>query len=147
GIIENADALRTRLARAGHEFATETDTETLVHLIEDAAGASLEERVIAVLSQVEGTYGVAVIAAAEPQKIVVARRGSPVLLGIGDGEHFVASDANALLGYAQSVVYLAEGDVAVLTPDGYRVLDHDARLQDRAVDDLAWHQETLALGS
>ncbi|PYP72653.1 MAG: glutamine--fructose-6-phosphate transaminase (isomerizing) [Gemmatimonadetes bacterium] len=147
GIIENADALRTRLARAGHEFATETDTETLVHLIEDAAGASLEERVIAVLSQVEGTYGVAVIAAAEPQKIVVARRGSPVLLGVGDGEHFVASDANALLGYAQSVVYLAEGDVAVLTPDGYRVLDHDARLQDRAVDDLAWHQETLALGS
>ena len=147
GIIENADALRTRLARAGHEFATETDTETLVHLIEDAAGASLEERVIAVLSQVEGTYGVAVIAAAEPQKIVVARRGSPVLLGIGDGEHFVASDANALLGYAQSVVYLAEGDVAVLTPDGYRVLDHDARVQDRAVDDLAWHQETLALGS
>ena len=147
GIIENADALRTRLARAGHEFATETDTETLVHLIEDAAGASLEERVIAALSQVEGTYGVAVIAAAEPQKIVVARRGSPVLLGIGDGEHFVASDANALLGYAQSVVYLAEGDVAVLTPDGYRVLDHDARVQDRAVDDLAWHQETLALGS
>ena len=147
GIIENADALRTRLARAGHEFATETDTETLVHLIEDAAGASLEERVIAALSQVEGTYGVAVIAAAEPQKIVVARRGSPVLLGVGDGEHFVASDANALLGYAQSVVYLAEGDVAVLTPDGYRVLDHDARLQDRAVDDLAWHQETLALGS
>ena len=147
GIIENADALRTRLARAGHEFATETDTETLVHLIEDAAGASLEERVIAVLSHVEGTYGVAVIAAAEPQKIVVARRGSPVLLGIGDGEHFVASDANALLGYAQSVVYLAEGDVAVLTPDGYRVLDHDARVQDRAVDDLAWHQETLALGS
>jgi len=147
GIIENADALRTRLARAGHEFATETDTETLVHLIEDAAGASLEERVIAALSQVEGTYGVAVIAAAEPQKIVVARRGSPVLLGVGDGEHFVASDANALLGYAQSVVYLAEGDVAVLTPDGYRVLDHDARVQDRAVDDLAWHQETLALGS
>ncbi|OLC04238.1 MAG: glutamine--fructose-6-phosphate aminotransferase [Gemmatimonadetes bacterium 13_1_40CM_70_15] len=123
GIIENADALRTRLARAGHEFATETDTETLVHLIEDAAGASLEERVIAVLSQVEGTYGVAVIAAAEPQKIVVARRGSPVLLGI------------------------AEGDVAVLTPDGYRVLDRDARPQDRAVDDLDWHQEALALGS
>jgi glucosamine--fructose-6-phosphate aminotransferase (isomerizing) len=149
GIIENAAALRTRLARAGHEFATETDTETLAHLIEDAPGAALEERVIAALGLVEGTYGVAVMSAAEPQKIVVARRGSPVLLGIGNGggEHFVASDANALVGYTRSVVYLAEGDVAVLTPDSYQVLDRDARLQDRTVDDLGWDVETLGLGS
>src|SRR5438128_3525644 len=147
GIIENADALRTRLAREGHAFATETDTETIAHLIEEAAGATLEERVIAALARVEGTYGVAVIAAAEPHKIVVARRGSPVLLGVGDGEHFVASDANALVGYTRSVVYLAEGDVAVLTPDSYRVLDRDARPQDRTVDDLDWDLETLTLGS
>ena len=146
GIVENADLLRATLTRAGHEFATDTDTETLAHLIEDAPGASLEERVIAALAHVEGTYGLAVISAAEPHKIVVARRGSPVLLGIGDGEYFVASDASALLGRTRSVVYLADGDLAVLTPDGYRVLDRDARLQVRPVDALDGDFETLALG-
>jgi glucosamine--fructose-6-phosphate aminotransferase (isomerizing) len=102
--------------------------------------------VLAALTHVEGTYGLAVISAAEPHKIVVARRGSPVLLGIGDGEYFVASDASALLGYTRSVVYLADGDLAVLTPDGYRVIDRHARLQVRAVDDLDGDFETLALG-
>src|SRR5438552_4543845 len=97
GIIENADVLRARLTQEGHRFATETDTETLAHLIEDSPGATLEERVIAALGHVEGTYGVAVIAETEPGKIVVARRGSPVLLGVGDGEFLVASDASAVL--------------------------------------------------
>src|SRR5437870_4999427 len=83
GIIENADALRAMLERAGHRFTTETDTEALAHLIEDAAGETLEARVIAALALVEGTYGLAVMWAAEPGKIVVARQGSPVLLGIG----------------------------------------------------------------
>src|SRR5439155_2701024 len=97
GIIENADALRTVLERAGHRFTTETDTETLAHLIEEAAGETLEARVIAALALVEGTYGLAVVSATEPGKIVVARQGSPVLLGIGDDELFVASDASAVL--------------------------------------------------
>jgi glucosamine--fructose-6-phosphate aminotransferase (isomerizing) len=85
GIIENADVLRARLTRAGHRFATDTDTEVLAHLIEEAPGATLEERVIAALAHVEGTYGLAAIAEAEPWKIAVARRGSPVLIGIGPG--------------------------------------------------------------
>jgi glucosamine--fructose-6-phosphate aminotransferase (isomerizing) len=147
GIVENADVLRAQLERGGHRFTTETDTETLTHLIEAAAGETLEERVIAALARVEGTYGVAVVSEADPGKIVVARRGSPVLIGVGDGEYLVASDANAVLAHTRSVVYLADGDVAVLTPGGYRVLDGDARPQDRAVDDLDWHLETLALGS
>ena len=146
GIVENADVLRTRLARAGHRFTTETDTEVLAHLIEDAEGVVLEERVIAALGPVHGTYGLAVTCAAEPGKIVVARRGSPVLLGVGDGEHFVASDASAVLGHTRSVVYLKDGDIAVLTADGYRVLDRDAREQERAVDDIEWDLEALALG-
>ena len=146
GIIENADVLRARLAQQGHRFATETDTETLAHLIEDSAGATLEERVIAALGHVEGTYGVAVIAEPEPRKIVVARRGSPVLLGVGDGEYLVASDASAVLAHTRSVVYLNDGDVAVVTPAGYRVLDRDAHEQDRAVDDIEWDLEALALG-
>jgi len=146
GIVENADVLRTRLERDGHRFTTETDTEVLAHLIEDAEGAVLEERVIAALGPVQGTYGLAVTCAAEPGKIVVARRGSPVLLGVGDGEHFVASDASAVLGHTRSVVYLKDGDIAVLTADGYRVLDRDACEQERAVDDIEWDLEALALG-
>ena len=147
GIIENADLLRTQLEQAGHRFATETDTETLAHLIEAAAGDTLEERVIAALARVEGTYGLAVISEADPRKIVVARRGSPLLIGVGGGEYLVASDASAVLAHTRSVVYLDDGDVAVLTPEGYRVLDRDARPQDRLVDDLDWDLDTLALGS
>jgi len=147
GIIENADVLRAQLERAGHRFATETDTETLAHLIEAAAGETLEDRVITALARVEGTYGLAVISEADRRKIVVARRGSPLLIGVGDGEYLVASDASAVLAHTRSVVYLDDGDVAVLTPEGYQVLDRDARPQDRAVDDLDWDLETLALGA
>src|SRR5712691_5830979 len=146
GIIENADLLRARLAQDGHRFATETDTETLVHLIEDSAAETLEQRVIAALARVDGTYGVAVISQAEPGKVVVARRGSPVLLGVGDGEFLVASDASAVLEHTRSVVYLNDGDIAIVTKDGYRVLDCDAREQDRSVDDIEWDLEALALG-
>src|SRR5438445_720878 len=146
GIIENADLLRARLERAGHRLATDTDTETLVHLIEDAAGATLEARVMAALTHVEGTYGLAVIGEGEPGKIVVARRGSPLLIGVGEAEYLVASDANAVLPHTRSVVYLDDGDIAVITRDGYQVLDGEARVQDRAVDDIEWDLDTLAVG-
>ena len=145
GIIENADVLRKRLEQDGHRFATETDTETLVHLIEESPGATLEERIIAALDHVEGTYGIAVVAESDPGKIVVARRGSPVLLGVGDGEFLVASDASAVLGHTRSVVYLNDGDVAVVTAEGYRVLDREARVQERAVDDIEWDLDAIAL--
>ncbi len=146
GIIENADALRAALERQGHRFATETDTETLAHLIEDAAGATLEERVIAALTHVDGTYGLAVVSATEPRKIVVARQGSPVLLGIGENELFVASDASAVLEHTRSVVYLDDGDIAVLTPGEYHVIDGDSHVQLRSVDDIAWDLTAIELG-
>jgi glutamine---fructose-6-phosphate transaminase (isomerizing) len=146
GIIENADRLRAGLERAGHQFATETDTEALAHLIEDAPGATLEERVIAALPHVEGTYGLAVVTDADPGKIVVARRGSPLLIGVGEGEYLIASDANAVLPHTRSVVYLDDGDIGVLTDQGYRVLDGEARVQDRGVDAIEWDSEALALG-
>ena len=146
GIIENADALRAMLERGGHRFTTETDTETLAHLIEEAVGQTLEQRVIAALALVEGTYGVAVVSAAEPGKIVVARQGSPVLLGIGDDELFVASDASAVLEHTRSVVYLDDGDIAVLTPEGYSVLDRESHVQLRAVDDVTWDVTQLEQG-
>jgi len=146
GIIENADALRGMLERSGHRFTTETDTETLAHLIEEAVGPTLEARVIAALALVEGTYGLAVVSATEPGKIVVARQGSPVLLGIGDDELFVASDASAVLEHTRSVVYLDDGDIAVLTPAGYSVLDRESHVQLRAVDDVSWDVTQLELG-
>jgi len=145
GIIENADALRTWLEGRGHRFRTQTDTETIVHLIEDAEGASLEDRVIAALAHVEGAYGIAVISADEPGKIVVARKGSPVLLGIGDGEYFVASDAAAVLEHTRSVVYLDDGDIAVLEPGGYRVVDADARELERPVASIDWDVGAIEL--
>ncbi len=146
GIIENADALRAALEAQGHHFVTETDTETVAHLIEDAAGDTLEARVIAALAHVEGTYGLAVMSATEPGKIVVARQGSPVLLGIGDDELFVASDASAVLEHTRSVVYLDDGDIAVLTRGGYSVLDRESHVQLREVDDVAWDLAQIELG-
>jgi len=128
------------------DTGTDTDTETLVHLIEESPGPTLEARVIAALGHVEGTYGIAVLSETDPGKIVVARRGSPVLLGVGDGEFLVASDASAVLGHTRSVVYLNDGDVAVVTPEGYRVLDREAREQERAVDDIEWDLDAIALG-
>jgi glucosamine--fructose-6-phosphate aminotransferase (isomerizing) len=146
GIIENADALRTGLEAKGHRFRTDTDTETIVHLIEDASGTMLEERVIGALRHVEGAYGIAVMWADEPGKIVVARRGSPVLLGVGEGEYFVASDATAVLEHTRSVVYLDDGDIAVLTSDGYRVIDADAEELERPVSAIDWDMGAIELG-
>ena len=145
GIIENAELLRARLEEAGHRFRSETDTEVLAHLIEEAPGSNLEERVIAALALVEGAYGLAVMCAEEPGKIVVARLGSPVLLGVGDAEFFVASDAAAVLEHTRSVVYLDDGDIAVLSSEGYRVLDRQAREQMRSVANIEWDLDAIEL--
>jgi glucosamine--fructose-6-phosphate aminotransferase (isomerizing) len=146
GIIENADVLRAALEQAGHRFSSDTDTETLAHLIEVSEGDTLEQRVIAALEHVVGTYGLAVVSADEPGKIVVARQGSPVLVGVGDQEYFIASDASAILEHTRSVVYLSDGDIAVLTPGGYLVIDRSAQVQERTVDALSWDIEAIELG-
>ncbi len=146
GIVENAAVLRVQLERSGHQFRSATDTEVLAHLIEAAEGATLEQRVIAALARVEGAYGLAVISDDDPGKIVIARSGSPVLLGIGDGEFFVASDASAVLQHTRSVVYLDDGDVAVLTAGEYRVIDKMARDQLRPVSAIEWDLAEIELG-
>jgi glucosamine--fructose-6-phosphate aminotransferase (isomerizing) len=147
GIIENADVLRRALCNEQHTFRSETDSEVLAHLIERSTAPTLEARVIDALGTVEGTLGIAVVDAAEPDKIVVARRGSPVLLGVGDDELFVASDVGAVLEYTRSVVYLADGDIAVLTRDGHRVIDRWEQEQERPVDTIDWDLEALSLGT
>jgi glutamine---fructose-6-phosphate transaminase (isomerizing) len=146
GIIENALALRTSLTRAGHTFRTDTDTEVLAHLLEDEPAATLEGRVVGALSYLEGTFGVAVMSTREPGKLVVARQGSPVLIGIGESEYFVASDAAAVLEHTRSVVYLDDGDVAILTADGFRIIDRQARPQTRSIAALDWDLEAIELG-
>ncbi len=126
GIIENADVLRVKLEELGHEFRTETDTEALAHLIEETFEGNLEQAVAAALTQVEGTYGIAVMHARDADKIVVARRSAPLLLGMsedGDGAAFVASDVAAILGHTRRVIYLDDDELAVLTPEGYEMLD------------------------
>ncbi len=122
GIIENAASLKKRLQLTGIKFRSDTDSEVLVHLIAATQDQPLEDRVRTVLRQVVGTYGLAVLDAEHPQTIVVARNGSPVVLGIGDGEMFVASDTAALVRHTQSVVHLDDGELAVLRADGYRTL-------------------------
>jgi len=125
GIIENASELRATVL-ADVVFTSQTDTEVLAHLIAAQHEAELEEAVRAALLLVEGAYGIAVIDVRQPDRIVVARNGSPVLLGIGKGEHFVASDASALVRHTDQVVYLDDREMAVLEADGFRTFTLDA---------------------
>jgi glucosamine--fructose-6-phosphate aminotransferase (isomerizing) len=144
GIIENYGALRRMLLQQGHQFKSETDTEVLAHLIEAAMdGDALEDAVIDALHLVEGTYGIAVISSREPDKIVCARKGSPLLIGLGEGEFFVASDAAAILQHTRSVVYLDDGEMGVLTRDGYEVLDLGARRVRKGVSRIDWDLDQI----
>ncbi|MPY78792.1 MAG: glutamine--fructose-6-phosphate transaminase (isomerizing) [Actinophytocola sp.] len=123
GILENADDLRARLTADGVSFASDTDTEAIAHLVAaalDGGAESLEQAVRTALQDVEGAYGIVVMDASKPGELVVARNGSPIVLGVGDGEMFVASDVAALVRYTQSVVYLDDGELATLTADDYR---------------------------
>jgi glucosamine--fructose-6-phosphate aminotransferase (isomerizing) len=127
GIIENADELRAKLIAEGAEFVSETDSEVLAHLIVRSSHADLEEAVREALTAVVGTYGIAVLDARCPDRIVAARNGSPVVLGIGDKEMFVASDLAALVRYTRQVVHLDDGEVATVRADGFRTATLDAR--------------------
>ncbi len=128
GIIENYLSIRKKLESTGHVFVSATDTEVLVHLVEEMKKFSgdLPTAVRLALRQVEGTYGIAVVSALEPGRIVAARKGSPLLLGIGTDAHYVASDAAALVQYTRNVVYLEDGEIAVLTRDSFetRTIDN-----------------------
>ncbi|MFS8637048.1 MAG: glutamine--fructose-6-phosphate transaminase (isomerizing) [Gemmatimonadota bacterium] len=147
GIIENAGTLRRKLEELGHEFRTETDTEVLSHLIEEAYAGKLEEAVRAALRQVEGTYGIAVLCCDEPRKIVAARRGSPLLLGIGDrDEYYVASDVAAILAQTRKVVYLDDGEIAVLTDSGFETLSLKGDTVTKEIDHVTWDLEAIEKG-
>ncbi|MFO7447142.1 MAG: glutamine--fructose-6-phosphate transaminase (isomerizing) [Ignavibacteriaceae bacterium] len=119
GIIENYQTLRTGLKKLGYNFITDTDTEVLPHLIDSfmKKGYNLFKSVQLALSEVDGTYGIAVVYSGEPDKLVAARKGSPLVIGIGDKENFVASDVSAILAYTKQVIYMEDGEVVELTKD------------------------------
>jgi glutamine---fructose-6-phosphate transaminase (isomerizing) len=146
GIIENSGTLKQGLEARGHEFASETDTEVIAHLIEETFDGNLEDAVIEALWQIEGTYGIAVVSSRDRNKIVAARKGSPLLLGLGDGEYYVASDVSAILAQTREVVYLDDGDVAVLTRDGYTILNQRAQQLERGVSKIDWDLDQIERG-
>jgi len=129
GIIENAERLRAELTAAGVTFASDTDTEALAHLIAaalDEGAQSLEEAVRATLGRVEGTYGLVAFDARNPGELVAARNGSPLVIGVGEGETLVASDVSALVRHTQRVVYLEDGELATLTATEFRTSSREA---------------------
>jgi glucosamine--fructose-6-phosphate aminotransferase (isomerizing) len=125
GIIENYRSLRARLEAKGHVFYSDTDTEVLAHLIGDCHHGDLFQAVCDALRQVAGTYGIAVMSAADPGRIIAARCGSPIVIGIGDGETIVASDAAAIIGHTRQVIYLDDRDVAEITAAAVTIRDLD----------------------
>jgi len=146
GIIENHGALRQMLIAKGHRFASDTDTEVLAHLIEQFYQGSLEQAVAAALQEVEGAYGIVALSVKEPETLVAARSGSPLLIGIGQGESFVASDPSAVLAHTRSVVYLDEGNLAVVTPRGYQVKDRHAVPLSKEVSQIDWDLAKIERG-
>jgi glucosamine--fructose-6-phosphate aminotransferase (isomerizing) len=138
GIIENSGAIRKALEQHGHTFTSETDTEVLAHLVGELYQGNLEEAVAAALKDVDGAYGLAFISSEEPGVLVAARKGSPLLIGVGENEWFVASDASPLLQYTRSVVYLDDGEMAVLTREGYRVRNLESTRISKEVNQIDW---------
>ncbi|MDH4235110.1 MAG: isomerizing glutamine--fructose-6-phosphate transaminase, partial [Gallionella sp.] len=148
GIIENYEELRTRLAAAGYVFTSDTDTEVIAHLVHShyARGNSLLAATQAALAELVGAYAIGVIASDSPDQLVCARRGSPLLLGVGEKECFVASDVSALLQVTRNVVYLDEGDVVEMNRSGYRIFDAAGKLANRAVQVSTLSNESVQLG-
>ncbi len=149
GIIENYSSIRAKLREDGYVFTSDTDTEALVHLIDDVqkeTGLSLVEAVRQALTQVRGAYGIVVISRDDPDQIIAARNGSPLLLGIGDGENFIASDASPLIEYTRQVVYLNDGEMAVVRRDGYEVMSIEGATVDKKVHELEWDIEEIEKG-
>jgi glucosamine--fructose-6-phosphate aminotransferase (isomerizing) len=148
GIIENYRALKIRLEREGYVFTTETDTECLVHLIRSnyKITGSFEKAVRLSLAEVEGTYGICVLSKYEPEKIIAARNGSPLVLGVGDGEYILASDATAIIPHTRQVVYLLDGEMVTVTRDKFEIKNIDDEVIQHEVEEITFDLEQIEKG-
>src|SRR5438132_9694320 len=148
GIIENHEEMRKRLRAKGYEFVSDTDTEVIAHLVHSnlQAGATLFDAVKKSVVELIGAYAIAVVSESDPTRLVVARHGSPLLLGLGEGENFAASDTSALIQVTQRVVYLEDGDCAELTLDGVRVSDSGGKTVSRPVHVSQLTADAVELG-
>jgi glucosamine--fructose-6-phosphate aminotransferase (isomerizing) len=148
GIIENFKELKEGLLARGHTFKSQTDTEVLAHMIEEefTAGKSFEDAVVDTLRQVRGTYGLLIAYEGEPDTIVTARMGSPIVLGIGDGERFIASDATPILPHTKNVIFLEDGDIAIVTPTSHRIRTLEKNEIERSQETISWDAEEASRG-
>ncbi|MBV8046186.1 MAG: glutamine--fructose-6-phosphate transaminase (isomerizing) [Paludibacterium sp.] len=146
GIIENHDLLRQELQTHGYHFASQTDSEVIAHLIDYLYQGDLFAAVQQAVARLSGSFAIAVICRDEPHRVVGARQGSPLVIGLGDGEHFLASDAMALAGITSRFVYLEDGDVADIQLQRHWICDGDGRPAERAPRTLSGHDNTVELG-
>ncbi len=144
GIIENYAGLREILEKEGHVFRSETDSEVIAHLIEKYYRGDLETAVKEAVSVLEGTYGILCISTEEPERIIGARNGSPLVVGIGDGEMFLASDVTAIISHTKQVVYLEDGEIVNVTPKSFQTTDlkRDRRIE-KEVEHVSWELEAI----
>jgi glucosamine--fructose-6-phosphate aminotransferase (isomerizing) len=139
GIIENYLELKHQLVKEGHKFLTETDTEIIAHLVEKySKDATLDEAVLKTVKVMSGAYALVVLSTRDPNKIVAARLGPPIVVGIGENEFFIASDIPAILPHTRNVFFLGDGEVAVLSPQGVRLLDFESHAITRPTQHITW---------
>ena len=146
GIIENYNYLKAKLEKEGHIFKSETDSEVIAHLIESYFEGELEDAVRRALKEVDGAYGLAIISLDDPGKLIAARRGSPIIVGIGKGEHFITSDVAAILEYTKEVVYLDDNEIAVLTREKMETTDIDNVQISKSIDAVQWNLDKTEKG-
>ncbi|MEA3272658.1 MAG: glutamine--fructose-6-phosphate transaminase (isomerizing) [Patescibacteria group bacterium] len=146
GIIENFSELRKTLISLGHVFASDTDSEVLAHLIEKFYDENLGEAVRRALRSVRGTYGIAVVASDQPNVIIAARRGSPLVLGVGEKEYYLASDISAILSYTNKIVYPEDGEMIRISREGYTTLTLDNKFIERTPQEVEWSADDIEKG-